>query len=314
MARILIAEDEPRISALINKGLSANGFTVTVVADGSSAYDYAATGGFDLMILDIGLPDMDGFAVLRRLRAERNPIPVIILTARDSVQDTVSGLEGGADDYMPKPFRFPELLARVRRRLTTERPAELNVLSYGGLQLDLRTRRATVGENGSPVRARVRARRNVPASPRPGAVPRAAAEPRVGIRLRSRVERGRRLRALPAAQAGRRPVHDPARHGLPARRSDLNRVTGRQPRGVARPSVSRGTQPPQPGAGLGLGRAPARIRAAPRNPSSADAHRRLGGDVGLDHREPKSQQMEAAEDDGDGDDLPFAGRLMSSAS
>jgi two-component system copper resistance phosphate regulon response regulator CusR len=102
MARILIAEDEPRISAFVEKGLSANGFTVTVVGDGPSAYDYAMTGGFDLMILDIGLPGIDGFAVLRKLRAERNPIPVIVLTTRDTVQDTVAGLEGGADDYMPQ--------------------------------------------------------------------------------------------------------------------------------------------------------------------------------------------------------------------
>ena len=118
MARVLIAEDEQRIASFIDKGLSANGFAVTVVADGPSAYDYATTGDFDLMVLDIGLPGMDGFEVLRRLRSEHNPIPVIVLTARDSVQDTVAGLEGGADDYMPKPFRFEELLARVRLRLT----------------------------------------------------------------------------------------------------------------------------------------------------------------------------------------------------
>ncbi|MGE5696521.1 MAG: response regulator transcription factor [Candidatus Sericytochromatia bacterium] len=154
MARILIAEDEPRISAFVNKGLTANGFTVTVVADGKSAYDYATTGGFDLMILDIGLPGMDGFAVLRRLRADRNSIPVIVLTARDSVADTVSGLEGGADDYMPKPFRFEELLARVRLRLLKERPTELTVLTHGGLQLDLRTRRATVGGRSVDLSAR----------------------------------------------------------------------------------------------------------------------------------------------------------------
>ncbi|MGB0969465.1 MAG: response regulator transcription factor [Mycobacterium sp.] len=146
MTRILVAEDEPRISAFIDKGLSANGFAVTVVADGPSAYDYAITGGFDLMILDIGLPDMDGFAVLQKLRAERNLIPVIVLTARDSVQDTVAFLEGGADDYMPKPFRFDELLARVRLRLTNKRTAELTVLSCGGLHLDLRTRRARIGD------------------------------------------------------------------------------------------------------------------------------------------------------------------------
>jgi two-component system, OmpR family, response regulator len=144
MARILIAEDEPRIAAFIQKGLSANGFTVAVVADGPSAYDYAMSGGFDLMVLDIGLPEMDGFAVLGKLRAEGNPIPVIVLTARTSVQDTVAGLEGGADDYMPKPFRFEELLARVRLRLTPERATELTVLSCGGLRLDLRTRRAHV--------------------------------------------------------------------------------------------------------------------------------------------------------------------------
>jgi two-component system, OmpR family, copper resistance phosphate regulon response regulator CusR len=145
VSRILIAEDEPRISAFVEKGLSANGFVVTVVADGHSAYDYALTGGFDLVVLDIGLPGVDGFTVLRKLRAEQCHIPVIVLTARDSVQDTVAGLEGGADDYMPKPFRFEELLARVRLRLATERSAELTVLTLGGLQLDLRTRRAQVG-------------------------------------------------------------------------------------------------------------------------------------------------------------------------
>jgi len=145
VSRILIAEDEPRISAFVEKGLTANGFVTTVVADGVSAFDYAMTGAYDLLVLDIGLPGMDGFAVLRKLRSDRCTIPVIVLTARDSVQDTVAGLEGGADDYMPKPFRFEELLARVRLRLTSDRSAELTVLSHGGLQLDLRTRRALVG-------------------------------------------------------------------------------------------------------------------------------------------------------------------------
>ncbi len=154
MARILIAEDEPRISSFINKGLSSNGFSVAVAEDGISAYDYACTGEFDLMVLDVGLPGMDGFEVLRKLRADRNPMAVIMLTARDSVQDTVSGLEGGADDYMAKPFRFEELLARVRVRLTNDRSAELTALSYGGLHLDLRTRRATVAERSVDLSAR----------------------------------------------------------------------------------------------------------------------------------------------------------------
>jgi two-component system, OmpR family, copper resistance phosphate regulon response regulator CusR len=145
MTHILIAEDEQRIASFIEKGLSANGFAVTTVTNGQSAYDYAATGEFDLMVLDIGLPELDGFEVLRRLRSEGHRVPVIVLTARTSVHDTVAGLEGGADDYMAKPFRFEELLARVRLRLTPTHTSGDSVLSCGGLQLDLRTRRALVG-------------------------------------------------------------------------------------------------------------------------------------------------------------------------
>ncbi|RBY88966.1 DNA-binding response regulator [Blastococcus sp. TBT05-19] len=144
MSRVLIAEDEPRIAAFVEKGLRANGFTTTVVDDGLAALDRARSGAFDLVVLDIGLPVLDGFAVLRALRAERVPVPVIVLTARDSVQDTVAGLEGGADDYMAKPFRFEELLARVRLRLSGARAGEVTVLTAGGLSLDLRTRRAGV--------------------------------------------------------------------------------------------------------------------------------------------------------------------------
>ena len=145
MSRVLIAEDEPRIAAFVEKGLRANGFATTVVGDGLSALDRARSGEFDLVVLDIGLPVLDGFAVLRALRAERSTVPVVVLTARDSVQDTVAGLEGGADDYMAKPFRFEELLARVRLRLAGARPSEVTVLTAGDLSLDLRTRRASVG-------------------------------------------------------------------------------------------------------------------------------------------------------------------------
>jgi DNA-binding response OmpR family regulator len=154
VAAILIAEDEPRIASFIQKGLSANGFAVTVVSDGQSAYEYARGGDFDLLLLDIGLPVMDGFAVLERLRAEGSSIPVVVLTARSSVQDTVAGLEGGADDYMPKPFRFEELLARVRLRLAPERATDPTVLSCGGLRLDLRTRRAHVDGRSVDLSAR----------------------------------------------------------------------------------------------------------------------------------------------------------------
>jgi two-component system copper resistance phosphate regulon response regulator CusR len=147
VSRILIAEDEERIASFVEKGLKANGFTTTVAADGDTAFDYARTGGFDLVLLDIGLPGRDGFTVLRELREARVTVPVIVLTARDSVRDTVAGLEGGADDWMTKPFRFEELLARVRLRLrTAARAPEVTVLRSGELSLDLRTRRARTGD------------------------------------------------------------------------------------------------------------------------------------------------------------------------
>ncbi|MFG3321730.1 response regulator transcription factor [Streptomyces sp. NPDC048171] len=143
MNRILIVEDEERIASFVEKGLRANGFTTAAVGDGETAYEYALTGGFDLVVLDIGLPGRDGFTVLRELREARVTTPVIVLTARDSVRDTVAGLEGGADDWMTKPFRFEELLARVRLRLrTAARAPEVTVLKSGALSLDLRTRRA----------------------------------------------------------------------------------------------------------------------------------------------------------------------------
>lgn len=144
MSRILIAEDEERIASFIRKGLRSAGFTPTVVADGQAAYDHAMTGEFDLLVLDLGLPGMDGFTVLRQLRQARNHVPVLILTARDSVTDTVAGLEGGADDYVTKPFRFEELVARIRLRLRADRAPEAAVLKHGDLSLDLRTRRAEV--------------------------------------------------------------------------------------------------------------------------------------------------------------------------
>ncbi|MEU5160349.1 response regulator transcription factor [Streptomyces sp. NPDC020875] len=155
MNRILIVEDEERIAAFVEKGLRANGFTTSVVHDGDSAFDYAMTGGFDLIILDIGLPGRDGFTVLRQLREAQVSVPVIVLTARDSVRDTVAGLEGGADDWMTKPFRFEELLARVRLRLrTAARAPEVTVLRNGELTLDLRTRRAKSGERTVDLTAR----------------------------------------------------------------------------------------------------------------------------------------------------------------
>jgi DNA-binding response OmpR family regulator len=147
MAHILIVEDEQRIASFISKGLRAEGHRTTVSADGLEGLDLALGGDVDLVILDIGLPSLDGFGVLDQMRAQGSKVPVVVLTARDSVTDTVSALDGGADDYMPKPFRFAELLARVRVRLRQadeQRGATGDDLDAGGIHLDVRTRRATV--------------------------------------------------------------------------------------------------------------------------------------------------------------------------
>lgn len=145
MTRILIVEDEDRISSFIAKGLAAEGFATEVAGDGHLAVEFVRGGSFDLVILDLGLPGLDGFSVLRMIRAERHDLPVIILTARESIEDTVAGLSGGADDYMRKPFAFDELLARVRLRLRPSEGQEATVLRAGDVAVDIRTRRALVG-------------------------------------------------------------------------------------------------------------------------------------------------------------------------
>jgi DNA-binding response OmpR family regulator len=144
MTRILIAEDEKRIVAFLEKGLQASGYTTMAVASGTEALAMARDGMFDLVILDLGLRGLDGQAVLRTIRNRGDTLPVIILSARDGVEDTVAGLEGGADDYMTKPFRFEELLARVRVRLRDNGQSEASVLSAGSITLDLRSRRASI--------------------------------------------------------------------------------------------------------------------------------------------------------------------------
>jgi two-component system, OmpR family, response regulator len=145
MSRILIAEDEPRIAGFIEKGLRAAGFTTTVVADGNAALAGARSGDYDLLVLDLGLPERDGYAVLQAIRQARSTLPVVVVTARDTIEDTVATLEGGADDYIAKPFRFEELLARIRLRLKGDRVPEASVLQVGTMALDLRTRHARIG-------------------------------------------------------------------------------------------------------------------------------------------------------------------------
>ncbi|MBA2386922.1 MAG: response regulator transcription factor [Acidimicrobiia bacterium] len=154
MTRILIVEDEPRIVSFLERGLKSAGYSTIAVDRGKDAVALARDDAFDLMILDLGLPDFDGQRVLAQIRTRGERLPVIILTARDGVEDTVRGLEGGADDYVTKPFRFEELLARLRLRLRDEATTESTVLVAGILKLDLRSRRASVGERVVELTAR----------------------------------------------------------------------------------------------------------------------------------------------------------------
>ncbi|MBF2008937.1 MAG: response regulator transcription factor [Chlorogloeopsis fritschii C42_A2020_084] len=150
MSRILIAEDESRIASFLQKGFKANGFTTFIVNDGEEAMLMASSGDFDLLILDIGLPNKDGWTVLEELRGQGQQLPIIILTVHDSIKDKVNGLERGADDYVTKPFRFEELLARVRARLRDRySPTDKDemILSAGDIVLDLRTRKVKVGDH-----------------------------------------------------------------------------------------------------------------------------------------------------------------------
>jgi two-component system, OmpR family, response regulator len=144
MSRVLIAEDEPHIVRFLTKGLRAQGYATVAAADGDEAVYLGQTGQFDLMLLDIGLPGLDGFGVLAELRRTQAGMPIIVLTARNAAEDIVAGLDGGADDYLTKPFRLAELLARVRARLRPAHTREQFVLRNGDLSLDLRTRQARV--------------------------------------------------------------------------------------------------------------------------------------------------------------------------
>jgi len=140
MVRILVAEDAVKVAGLLKRGLEEEGFAVDVVSSGAEAIWLAGESAFDAVVLDVMLGDVDGFEVCRKLRADGHWMPVLMLTARDAVEDRVRGLDAGADDYLTKPFAFPELVARLRalfRRGTAPRPA---VLTVGDLTLDPATR------------------------------------------------------------------------------------------------------------------------------------------------------------------------------
>ena len=153
MSRILIAEDDPLIGAFLEKGLRAHGFTTFLADDGERAQRLSLTDEFDLLILDMGLPEREGLHVLQELRARGKTIPVLVLTGRRE-RDAVMCLEAGADDYMTKPFHFEELLARVRTQLRSRGTEQQFVLRAGDVRLDLKSRRATVHERTVELTAR----------------------------------------------------------------------------------------------------------------------------------------------------------------
>jgi len=138
--RILLVEDEPSAATMLAKGLREESYAVDVAADGETAQSQAFVNDYDLIILDIVLPGKDGFRVCRELRTNGLTVPVLMLTARDAVEDRVEGLDSGADDYLPKPFDFDELLARVRALLRRKPALYPEVISVGDLSVDTRAR------------------------------------------------------------------------------------------------------------------------------------------------------------------------------
>jgi DNA-binding response OmpR family regulator len=152
--RVLIVEDDPGMASFIDKGLGSRGYATKLVGEGAAATAIASDEDFDLLILDLGLPDVDGLSVLRELRRRGERLPVIILTARDDTTDKVEGLDAGASDYITKPFKLDELLARVRVQLREDRGGEPTVLHAGGITLDVRTRKAMAGDEVVELTAR----------------------------------------------------------------------------------------------------------------------------------------------------------------
>jgi two-component system OmpR family response regulator len=152
--RILVVEDDPVLAAALTRALVQSAYAVDHVADGQAANDALATTNYDLVVLDLALPKIDGLAVLRRLRDRRGQTPVLVLTARDTLEDRVVGLDSGADDYMTKPFDLPEFEARVRALIRRAHGGGALELVHGQLRLDVAARRLFHGDEAIEMPAR----------------------------------------------------------------------------------------------------------------------------------------------------------------
>jgi len=145
--RVLVVEDEPRMAALIRQGLEEDNYAVDTVDNGPEVFDWVASAAYDIIVLDIMLPGMDGLSVCRKLRGKGYVMPILMLTARDAVPDRVAGLDAGADDYLVKPFAIEELTARLRALSRREGPSKTTALQVGDLVLDTAAKRAYRGNS-----------------------------------------------------------------------------------------------------------------------------------------------------------------------
>ena len=146
MFNYLVVEDDQEMSALLKRGLETKGINIILATDGKEAIEKLQRESFEIIILDVNLPDFTGFELARRIRAEGDATPILFLTAQDSLSDKVTGFEVGGDDYLIKPFQFIELDARIKALRRRSALGQSNVISYGNLRMDLPTQRVTIGE------------------------------------------------------------------------------------------------------------------------------------------------------------------------
>lgn len=152
--RILVAEDERDLNRILKKRLEKEKYSVDCCFDGEEVLDYLAVGEYDVILLDIMMPKMDGLEVVRRIRAKKIKTPVLFLTAKDTISDKVTGLDAGAEDYLVKPFAFEELLARIRALTRKSAGESINQLTLADLTLDIKSRQVTRGGISIPLSAR----------------------------------------------------------------------------------------------------------------------------------------------------------------